>query len=153
MTKHDHDSARPDSTRDTVDDRRRPGSYRHELAVTRRFIAQHFLTVPDPEPPEGEVHSHRFTLEVHFAGDDLGEYGYLLDINAVEAALDAIEDRYRDTLLNDLPEFGDDNPSVERFSGHCADRITDRIDTDIPERLEVRIWEDDDAWASTTRRL
>ncbi|MFC4358624.1 6-pyruvoyl tetrahydropterin synthase family protein [Halobium salinum] len=124
----------------------------YSLSVGRDFVAQHFLTVPDPGP-EGEVHSHRYRAEVRFSGPELDEYGYLVDIDAVDDALDALDDRYRDTLLNDLPEFEGQNPSVERFARHFADRVEDRVPTDVPTELTVRMWEDDDAWASHRREL
>ncbi|QWC18177.1 6-carboxytetrahydropterin synthase [Halorubrum sp. 2020YC2] len=116
--------------------------------VKREFIAQHFLTVPDPEPPEGDVHSHRFTVEVEFAADSLAEYGYLVNINEVESLLDDIEGRYRDALLNDLPEFEGLNPSVERFARIVCDRFREALSGDNPDEVTVRIWEDDLAWAS-----
>lgn len=125
----------------------------YELTVTREFIAQHFLTVPDPEPPEGEVHSHHFTVELHFAGSELGEYGYLVNIIEVREILDDLEERYRDTLLNDLPEFEGLNPSVEHFARLFGDRVADRLSDENPEFLEVRIWEDDEAWAGHSRLL
>jgi 6-pyruvoyltetrahydropterin/6-carboxytetrahydropterin synthase len=124
----------------------------YELTVTREFIAQHFLTVPDPGP-EGEVNSHRFTVELRFAGPELGEYGYLVDIDAVDDILDSLADRYRDTLLNDLPEFEGLNPSIEHFSRLFGDRVADALSNPTPTRLTVRIWEDDTSWASHTRRL
>lgn len=124
----------------------------YSLSVARDFVAQHYLTVPDPGP-EGEVHSHRYRAEVRFAGPELGEYGYLVDIDAVDAVLNDLEDRYRDTLLNDLPEFAGENPSVERFSRYVADRVADRAPTGTPTGLTVRMWEDDDAWAAYERRL
>jgi 6-pyruvoyltetrahydropterin/6-carboxytetrahydropterin synthase len=124
----------------------------YSLSVGRDFVAQHFLTVPDPGP-EGEVHSHRYRAEVRFAGPELDEYGYLVDIDAVHDAMDALDDRYRDALLNDLPEFEDENPSVERFARYYADRLADRVPTDAPTELTVRMWEDDDAWASYEREL
>jgi 6-pyruvoyltetrahydropterin/6-carboxytetrahydropterin synthase len=122
------------------------------LSVSRDFVAQHFLTVPDPGP-EGEVHSHHFEVAVRFAGPDLNEYGYLVDIDAVDAALDRLESRYRDALLNDLPEFEDDNPSVERFARVFGDRFVEHVPTDHPTRLTVKMWEDADAWASHERSL
>lgn len=124
----------------------------YELSVSRDFVAQHFLTVPDPGP-EGEVHSHHFEVAVRFAGPELGEYGYLVDIDAVDEALDALEARYRDALLNDLPEFADANPSVERFARAFGDRLLAELDPEAPERLAVRMWEDDAAWASHERSL
>lgn len=120
----------------------------YELMVQREFIAQHFLTVPDPEPPEGEVHSHRFTVEVEFTTDSLGEYGYIVNINEVEALLDDIEERYRDTLLNDLPEFEELNPSVEHFARIVCTRFRADLSDGNPDGVTVRIWEDDLAWAS-----
>ncbi|WP_166377268.1 6-carboxytetrahydropterin synthase [Halorubrum sp. BOL3-1] len=124
-----------------------------ELMVKREFIAQHYLTVPDPEPPEGDVHSHQFTIEVEFAADSLGEYGYLVNINEVETLLDDIEERYRDTLLNDLPEFEGMNPSVERFARIVCDRFCADLPDDNPDEVTVRIWEDDLAWASHQRTV
>jgi len=126
---------------------------RYELAVNREFVAQHFLTVPDPGPPEGQVHSHCFTVELRFAGSRLGEYGYLVDINEVRTILDGLEERYRDALLNDLPEFEGLNPSVEHFARLFGDRVAESLSDNTPDRLEIRIWEDDTAWASHTRSL
>ncbi|WP_276272903.1 6-pyruvoyl trahydropterin synthase family protein [Haloarcula litorea] len=123
----------------------------YELAVSRDFVAQHFLTVPDPGP-EGEVHSHHYEADVRFAGPEVNEYGYLVDIDAVEAALDEIADRYRDELLNDVPAV-EGNPSVERFARVFADDVAARLDPDAAETLTVRMWEDDVAWASYERPL
>ncbi len=124
----------------------------YELSVARDFVAQHYLTVPDPGPVEGQPHSHQYEVELRFAGPDLNEYGYLVDIDAVEAALDDLTARYRDELLNDLPAF-DGNPSVERFARIFADAVAGRLDAPTPESLTVRIWEDDVAWASYERSL
>jgi len=124
----------------------------YRLSVSRDFVAQHFLTVPNPGP-EGEVHSHHFEVDVRLAGPELNEYGYLVDIDAVDAALDALEARYRDALLNDLPEFEGTNPSVERFARLFGDRFETRVPTAVPTELTVRMWEDEDAWASHERAL
>lgn len=120
----------------------------YTLMVTREFIAQHYLTVPDPTPPEGDVHSHQFKLEIELTGDSLGEYSYLTDITQVECLLDEIENRYRDTLLNDLSEFEGYNPSIERFARVIATRVREQLLEENIKQIEVRVWEDDLAWAS-----
>ena len=124
----------------------------YELSVSQTFVAQHYLTVPEPGPVEGAPHSHRYEVEVRFAGPELNEYGYLVDIDAVEATLADLTARYRDELLNDLPAF-EGNPSVERFARVFADELAAGIDAPAPERLTVRMWEDDIAWASYERSL
>jgi 6-pyruvoyltetrahydropterin/6-carboxytetrahydropterin synthase len=124
----------------------------YELTVTREFVAQHFLTVPDPGP-EGVPHSHHFTVEVRFAGPELGDYGYLVDIDDVDAILDDLEARYRDALLNDLPEFEGLNPSVEHFARLFGDRVERSLDDPNPAFLRIQLWEDDVSWASHVRRL
>ncbi|MFB6242684.1 MAG: 6-pyruvoyl tetrahydropterin synthase family protein [Halobaculum sp.] len=125
----------------------------YELSVSRDFVAQHYLTVPSPPPGEGEPHSHRYEADVRFRTETLGAYGYVVDIDDVEATLDGLVDRYRDSLLNDLPEFGDHNPSVERFAELFGDRVVADLSNTTPDELTVRMWEDDVAWASHSREL
>lgn len=119
----------------------------YSVAVTRSFVAQHYLTVPDPGP-EGELHSHAFELEVALSGSELGAYGYLVDIDEVKSGVDACLDYFRDATLNDLPEFEGKNPSVERFARVFCRTFVDECDTGTAERVELTLWEDDEAWAS-----
>ncbi|GCF13186.1 6-pyruvoyltetrahydropterin synthase [Haloarcula mannanilytica] len=111
------------------------------------FVAQHYLTVPDPGP-EGVPHSHHYEVELTFRGPELNEYDYLVDIDDAEAALAEIADRYRDELLNDQPKFAGDNPSVERFARVIFDIVTDIVTDDTVTELTVTVWEDDEAAAS-----
>lgn len=124
----------------------------YTVTVSRDFVAQHFLTVPDPGP-EGEVHSHHYELAVECTGPGLNEYGYLLDIDDLTAALEGVEARYRDELLNDLEEFEGLNPSVEHFSRIVADRLASDLDAPEVETLRVRLHEDDVAWAAYERAV
>jgi 6-pyruvoyltetrahydropterin/6-carboxytetrahydropterin synthase len=119
----------------------------YELMVRRDFVAQHFLTVPNCGP-ENEWHSHHFELEVLLQGASLNKHGYLVDIDEVKEALDAIVDRYQDTTLNDLPEFDGLNPSIEHFARIVCVSLQDQISTQTLDGLQVKIWEDDEAWAS-----
>jgi len=119
----------------------------YELMVRRDFVAQHYLTVPNCGP-ENEWHSHHFDLEVRLEGPNLNDNGYLVDITEVEAALDTIVDRFEDATLNDQPEFEGLNPSVEHFARIVADHVQDQLDLSGLRHLTIRIWEDDQAWAS-----
>ncbi|MFT4882021.1 MAG: 6-pyruvoyltetrahydropterin/6-carboxytetrahydropterin synthase, partial [Salinirussus sp.] len=118
----------------------------YTTTVRTDFVAQHYLTVPDPGP-EGEPHSHHYEVELEFRGPALNEYDYLVDIDDAEAALSDLADRYRDTMLNDLPEFEGYNPSVERFARVVFGRVTDRVASETVTELAVTVWEDDQAAA------
>ena len=119
----------------------------YSTTVSTDFVAQHYLTVPNPGP-EGVPHSHHFALEVTFRGPELNEYDYLVDIDDAEAALSAVADRYRDTLLNDRPAFEGYNPSVERFARVVFERVNDAVDDETVTELAVTVWEDDAAAAT-----
>lgn len=119
----------------------------YSTTVLTEFVAQHYLTVPDPGP-EGEPHSHHFEVELTFRGPELNEYDYVVDIDDARAALRALVERYRDQLLNELPEFEGYNPSVERFARVVFDRVTEIVTDETVTELRVRIWEDETAAAT-----
>jgi len=119
----------------------------YATTVVTDFVAQHYLTVPDPGP-EGVPHSHHFEVELTFRGPELNDHDYLVDIDDAEAALADLADRYRDELLNDLPEFEGDNPSVERFARVVFERVTDAVTDETAAELAVTVWEDDAAAAT-----
>ena len=124
----------------------------YTVSVTRQFVAQHYLTVPNPGP-EGDLHSHHFTAEVTFRGPDLGEYGYLVDIDAVIDTVEAVVETFRDETLNELPAFEGLNPSAEHFARIVAGRLTDRLTPEPATELTVALQEDDVATVSYTESL
>lgn len=115
----------------------------YTVTVSRVCPARHFLTVPDAGE-EGELHTHEFRAEVQLTGESLGKYGYLLNIDDVEAGLDVLEDRYRGATLNDLPEF-EGNPSVERFARCFCERLLEELELPNVDRINVTMWEDETA--------
>ncbi|WP_433629726.1 6-pyruvoyl trahydropterin synthase family protein [Halomicrococcus sp. NG-SE-24] len=122
----------------------------YELSVSRTFVAQHYLTVPDPGP-EGELHSHRYEADLRLRGESLNEFGYLVDIDDVRAALDDVVERYRNATLNDLPEFEGENPSAEHLAREFCDRALAPLDADAVSEATLRLWEDEEAWVAFER--
>jgi 6-pyruvoyltetrahydropterin/6-carboxytetrahydropterin synthase len=121
----------------------------YTLAVRRRFIARHALIGGD-WGRENFPNSHRYLLELQLRGKNLDQHGFLVDIVDVESHLDSLLERYRDQLLNDLPEFTGLNPSLEHFVRILALAVNERLTTRSLDRLKVVLWEDDAAWASFT---
>lgn len=118
----------------------------YRLAVTRDFIARHFLIGGD-WGAENIEHSHHYRVQVLLRGDTLDAHGYLVDIVELEAALQETIARYRDRTLNELPPFADRNPSLERFARLLYEDLRARP---VLERLSlaVRLWENDRDWAA-----
>ncbi|GAB3038000.1 6-pyruvoyl trahydropterin synthase family protein [Natronobiforma cellulositropha] len=124
----------------------------YSVSLSRSFTASHALTVPDPGP-EGDLHDHRYTVETTLSGPTLDEYGYLVDIDHLAAALDELVDAHRGRVLNDDPAFGDENPSVEHFARIFGDRLLERLDPVPATSLRVSMREDDLAWVAHERDL
>ena len=71
-----------------------------------------------------------------------------MDILDVEKHLDGLIDRYRDQLLNDLPEFAGLNPSLEHFARILAEGMDAQLANPGVSMIKVVLWEDDSAWAA-----
>lgn len=124
----------------------------YTLAVQRDFVAQHFLIGGD-WGAENFWHSHHYRLELQLEGNSLDQHGYLVDIVAVEAALEELVNHYRDKTLNDLPEFAGLNPSIEHFTRIAADQLAPKVAAPNLHAITVRIWENQIAWAAYRRSI
>jgi 6-pyruvoyltetrahydropterin/6-carboxytetrahydropterin synthase len=118
----------------------------YRLAVTREFIAQHYLIGGD-WGAENRKHSHAYRLQVRLSGERLDQHGYLADIVALERAIEATLAGFRDRTLNDLPPFADLNPSLERFARVLWQALQAQLQADGVS-LSVRLWENERDWAS-----
>ena len=121
----------------------------YTLAVRRLFIARHALIGGD-WGRENFPNSHRYLLELQLSGQELDRHGFLVDIVEIESRLDAVIGRYRDQMLNDLPEFAGLNPSLEHFVRIIADALRAAIAGSQIAGFKVVLWEDDAAWAAYT---
>ncbi len=118
-----------------------------KLAVSKDFIAQHFLIGGD-WGLENQKHSHHYRLEIQLKGKDLDNHGYLLDIVKVKEEIEKLISYYRDHTLNDLPEFKDKNPSIENLARISYQSLYQSLKGIGMGALKVRVWEDDIAWVT-----
>jgi 6-pyruvoyltetrahydropterin/6-carboxytetrahydropterin synthase len=118
----------------------------YRLAVTRDFVAQHYLIGGD-WGAENFKHSHSYKVEVLLRGKVLNQHGYLLDIVELESALNEIIARFRDHTLNDIASFSGLNPSLERFAQVFYQELFVRLAAkDLS--LTVKLWENERDWAA-----
>ena len=119
----------------------------YSVAVTKDFIANHFLIGGD-WGSENFPHAHHYVAEISIEAAELYKHGYLVDIVDIEAALTAIVEDFRDSLLNDKPEFAGLNPSIEHFSRIICERMLATIHPPGNGLLHVKLWENATCWAA-----
>lgn len=122
------------------------------VAVRQDFLAHHFLLAADAGS-ENQLHSHSYKVEVQLEGESLDDNGYLCDIDAIKSGMEALLARYRDRTLNDAPEFAGLNPSVEHFARIFCRALADTIQAPNLSAITIRMWEDENAWASYRQQL
>lgn len=119
----------------------------YTLSVKRDFVAQHFLIGGD-WGAENEWHSHHYVVELQLEGRTLDQHNYLVDIVDIEAMFDQLVAYFKDKTLNELPEFAQTNPSVERLAQIVCQAVADRLGAPNITALTVKIWENEIAWAA-----
>ena len=118
----------------------------YELAISRDFIAQHFLIGGD-WGAENTLHSHHYRCEIRVEGSELDRHGYLIDIVELNAAVNDVIAQVVEHTLNELPEFEGLNPSLEHFARIFWAMVVSR--TALHGRtLAVKLWENERDWAA-----
>ena len=123
----------------------------YTLALQRAFSARHYLIGGD-WGPENDPHAHAYRVEVRLRARELDAHGYLVDLENLEQVLDACVAIYRDRLLNDLPDFDRINPSIEHFAKRFCTCFLKEFGPHRFLVVEIRIWENEMAWASYRER-
>ena len=116
----------------------------YQLAISRDFIAQHFLVGGD-WGRENQQHSHHYRVEVLIRSKQLDRHGYLIDLVDLEKALEEVIETYRERTLNDLPAFQGLNPSLEHFSRIFWEALNQRLNLD--GAMTLKVWENETDWA------
>jgi 6-pyruvoyltetrahydropterin/6-carboxytetrahydropterin synthase len=118
----------------------------YTLALQRSFEAWHHLIGGD-WGAENNPHTHPYRVEVRLEGKALNQHGYLVDLMDVERKLDEIVSAYRNADLNTLSEFAGLNPSLEHFARILGTRLAASLSSGNLVAVDVRLWENDSAWA------
>ncbi|WP_058533490.1 6-pyruvoyl trahydropterin synthase family protein [Legionella saoudiensis] len=119
----------------------------HSLIFQKKFIAQHFLFGKD-FGPENKVHSHHYTFELEIENALLDSYNFLIDIVDVQSHIDHIIHLFQDKILNEIPEFLNQNPSLEFFSKVLWKKFKEHLPCPENSLLTIRLWEDNIAQAT-----
>ena len=119
----------------------------YSVAVSREFIANHFLIGGD-WGHENFPHAHHYVAELCIESPALDRHGYLVDIVEIEAALNSTVAYFRDSMLNEKPEFSGLNPSIEHFSRIICEKLLAQIKPPGTGSVTVKLWENATCWAA-----
>ena len=122
----------------------------YTVAVSREFIANHFLIGGD-WGSENFPHAHHYVAELSIESPSLDRHGYLVDIVEIEATLNNTVGYFRDSMLNDKPEFAGLNPSIEHFSRIICELLLAQIKPPGTGSINVKLWENATCWAAYRR--
>jgi 6-pyruvoyltetrahydropterin/6-carboxytetrahydropterin synthase len=119
----------------------------YQVAIRKKITAFHQLFGGD-WGKENEHHSHDYVAEILVEGPSLDPHGYLFDIAELRVALARVYERYAGKTLNDFEELKGLNPSVERFAKAFAEQLGHGLKLPGVTHLTIKMWEDEDTWAS-----
>jgi 6-pyruvoyltetrahydropterin/6-carboxytetrahydropterin synthase len=123
-----------------------------QVAIKQQLTAFHHLIGGD-WGSENQHHSHDYAIEIIVEAETLDRHGYLFDIAELRVHQARVHERYAGADLNQLPEFRDQNPSVERFAQYDATESLRGLRLPGATHLTIKIWEDPDTWASYRTRM
>jgi len=119
----------------------------HGLMLSKNFIAQHFLIGKD-FGAENTKHSHHYRFELEIEHTKLDQYNFLLDIVEARTIMEKLIAYFQDKTLNELPEFENQNPSLELFSKILWQKLNTEYKIPAHSQMTVHLWEDELAKAS-----
>lgn len=122
----------------------------YTLALREKFKARHAFE-EKKGTAEAIPHSHDYCVEIQLHGDELDGNGYLVDLEEITLFLKETLSRYADVFLNDLPEFSNFPPSLEHFARILCDTASQLLKNQRIQAVSVKLWENEDAWASFHR--
>ena len=125
----------------------------YKVGITGYFSAIHSLAGDVPEE-EKLPHAHDYKLEWTLNVENLDERGFSLDISVLEEIRDDIFQILDGENLNENEFFKDIPVSLENLCNFTYmkffNELSGRVGSDDLSRtssMEVRIWENDQAWA------
>ena len=92
-----------------------------EITKAAHFDAAHRIAAGDPARGHTSLHGHSFRVEVSVRGPRVGPAGWVADLNALQARLEAAAGELDHGLLND--HAGLESPTLENLCLWFAARL------------------------------
>lgn len=117
-----------------------------EIEIDETFEAAH--TLPGTGTKCERMHGHAWRVQVGIEGEDLDANGLLVDFHDLRAITRSVLSEFDHTYLNELPSFGQQNPSAENLCRLIWQRVTEKLPRSDVRLTHVRVHETDRARAT-----
>ncbi len=115
--------------------------------VRGSFCAAHKLMFYDGKCEN--LHGHNYKVEIFIDRDNLDKIGLAIDFYNLKKILSDVLGLFDHTVLNDLPEFKNINPSAENISYQIYLKISSALkEYKDASLVRVNVWESDNCMAS-----
>lgn len=111
----------------------------YTLKVITEFASAH--TLRGYPGACSRMHGHNWKVEVEVEADRLDEHGMAIDFKRIKQAAKAVAGRLDHRYLNDIPPFGDINPTAENLARYFYEALADAIQTPHLRVSSVVLWE------------
>lgn len=127
-----------------------------EVGVVAQFTASHHLV--GDFGPASLPHAHDYRVEASVSGATLRPDGTLFDITKLQQAVAGVIADLDGTNLNDHDDRGTaplaaPNPTAEVVAHYFFERVAHELAGEGLARLQTRVWESAEAYASYTGEL
>ena len=112
-----------------------------------------FHVMPGMAPPEGELHSHDYRLEVVARREELDDRGMVVDLDALGGALQDAANEVEDANLDKIQPGQAAGVTVELFARWLHARLAEALGPLPDVTLAVRVWESPMAFGGYRRAL
>jgi 6-pyruvoyltetrahydropterin/6-carboxytetrahydropterin synthase len=123
----------------------------HETGTAVQVRAFHVMA--GMPPPEGELHSHDYRLEVVARREELDDRGMVVDLDVLGGALEEAARELADANLDKILPEQAPGVTVERFARWLHERLAEALGPLPGVTLAVRVWESPVAFGGYRRAL
>jgi 6-pyruvoyltetrahydropterin/6-carboxytetrahydropterin synthase len=118
----------------------------YELIIKEDFAAAHRLL--NYRGSCEKLHGHNFKVEILVRAKELDPIGLALDFSELKEITRKVLASFDHTVLNELAEFQDQNPSAENISRCLFSTLASAINSERVRLCRVTVWESERAAAS-----
>ena len=109
-----------------------------EVSVEKTIACAHRLFGYDG--PCETLHGHNYRILVAYQGEQLDQFGMLVDFTDIKKVFHSVLDELDHTYLNDLPAFRDVSPSAENIARYIYEKMK-RTTFERAKIASVSVWE------------